>query len=123
MIFFYFLLSFLLYNSIRMKSFKNIILSVLLFSFALTIVHDYAFVDTYSNFQQDEVCCMDNEQLHLSKDEVKFQMHNSFHVLLEVSLVQKQELPLIALNEKPFYIQENLSSHVQSVLQRPPSIS
>lgn len=123
MIFFYFLLSFLLYNSHKMKSFKNIILSVLLFSFALTIVHDYAFVDTYSNFQQDEVYCVDNEQLHLSKDEVKFQMHNSFHVLLEVSLVQKQELSLIALSDKPFYTQENLSSHVQSVLQRPPSIS
>ncbi len=124
MIFFYFVLSFLLYNSLQMNSFKNMIMSVLLFSFTLSIVHDYAFVDTYTSSQQkNEFYTADVEDKYASATDVKYQLHHSFHVLVEISLVQKLELPLIALNGKPFYTQENLTSHVQTVLQRPPSIS
>ncbi len=108
-----------------MKSFQNTVLSVLLFSFMLTILHDYAFVDTYSTYQQDELCSIDHKEIQTSEDkeEVKIQMHNCFHVLLEVSLMQKESFSLLALNEKPFYHQEDLTSYVQTVLLRPPSLS
>ncbi len=117
-------LSLMLYNSLHMLHFQKIVLSVLLFSFSLTIIHDYAFVDTYSYAKyNEEVYCVDNKTMHISKDEVKSQVHDGFHILMEVSLVHKRESVLVTSDGKPFYIQDNLTSHIQTVLQRPPSIA
>lgn len=107
-----------------MLHFQKIVLSVLLFSFSLTILHDYAFVDTYSYSQyNEEAYYVDNKTIHISKDEVKCQVHDGFHILMEVSLVHKRETVLVISDGKPFYTQNNLTSHIQTVLQRPPSIA
>ncbi|MBU1658683.1 hypothetical protein KKG72_06475 [bacterium] len=105
-----------------MKSFKNIILSVLLFTFAFFIMHDYVIVKADTQI----VCELAGSEANTSAPSencgfnVASQVHECIHVLLATHL--NEPLPLIAILPEinQFDTQIGLISHINLVPQRPP---
>ncbi|WP_373035011.1 hypothetical protein [Sulfurimonas sp.] len=99
-----------------MKSIKNKILSVLLFTFAFFVMHDYVVVDHHVSSKY-ELC-------HLEYDEqtadVKAHLHEAIHTILAVNfeneLIFQPKLP----DAKPASSITGFTSHINFVPQRPP---
>ena len=100
-----------------MNSIKNKILSVLLFTFAFFVMHDYiVVVDHHTDFKS-EICHMEHDD---SSVETQAHIHEGIHTILalncEVELLLEKKL----LDAKPSVSPFSIISHVNLVPQRPP---
>ena len=99
-----------------MKSFKNKILSVLLFTFALFIVHDYVMLDINADSKY-ELFSMEKDGSSL---DLKSNIHDAFHTILDLNREEKLTIQLNISDTKPSILVVGLTSHINRVPQRPP---
>lgn len=99
-----------------MKSIKNKILSVLLFTFAFFVMHDYVVVETYTDTNYE----LSYIELDESSVDLQSHIHEAIHTMLALNEEQKlftqQKLP----DTKPSVSVGSLISHIHQVPQRPP---
>ncbi len=115
----------LLYNCQTMKQYRNSIFAILLFSFMLSVFHDYAFFNTYATLSEEShSACMTQPVLTVqdtgSHEALKLQVHHGFHVLLETPFKLIHSSIVVKQHELPFYYQKPLFSRAHPVPLRPP---
>ncbi len=97
-------------------SFKHIVMSLLLLSFMLLVVHDYVFINSH---QTDEIF-KEKITAYSSEKIQELQTHHNIHILLEMPFLPKQIFVIKKQNEKPSCNKKYLLSRINSVLLRPP---
>ncbi len=97
-----------------MKNFKNKILSVLLLSFSILIVHDYIIVDTNTNYESSYV-----ESSQKTVDSISL-VHSQIHLSMDMPLVEIVYIDAPSYSKKIFDYKIGSTSYIHSVLQRPP---
>ena len=99
-----------------MKKIKKIVLSILLFTFALLSIHDVLInkLHTPLNFEQKALSC---EKVG---DASTSYIHECVHTLLAEPLQKLEFSSLIFFYEKQFQNNNLFLSHIESVPQRPP---
>ncbi|NOR58919.1 MAG: hypothetical protein GQ474_10400 [Sulfurimonas sp.] len=99
-----------------MKSIKNKILSVLLFTFAFFVMHDYVVVDHHTELKY--------EVYHMEHDETSVDLashiHEAIHTILAFNCEAELSVQEKLLDAKPSVSPFSLISHVHLVPQRPP---
>nr|WP_321267872.1 hypothetical protein [uncultured Sulfurimonas sp.] len=98
-----------------MNSIKNKILSVLLFTFAFFVVHDYVVVNDYSQVKYE----VNHAEYEKCVDK-KIHIHDSIHSIFSFNLQDKYLILTKLLDAKPTNKLFSLSSYVNLVPQRPP---
>lgn len=97
-----------------MKKFKNKILSVLLLSFSILIIHDYVIVDTNTKHESSYV-----ESNQKTGDSTSL-VHSQIHLSMDMPLVETIYISAPLHSKKIFDYQIGNTSYIHSVLQRPP---
>jgi len=99
-----------------MKKIKKIVLSVLLFTFAFILVHDYVMVDEQMNggYEISHFQCED------TAIDLTLHLHDSIHSLLFEPILKSHSLAIKPPYQKQFELQEIFISFIGSVPQRPP---
>ena len=104
-----------------MKKIKNALLSVLLFSFAFLVVHDYVMADLGVSSHQEQFLnkvCLSAEVTHSTLDGVSH-LHDSVHTMITMDnsdALIPSAFPYI----KPSYIEISFATNNNFVLERPP---
>ncbi|PHQ66104.1 MAG: hypothetical protein COB99_00305 [Sulfurimonas sp.] len=100
-----------------MKSIKHKILSVLLFTFAFFVMHDYiVVVDHHADFKS-KVYHMENDNTFVA---VQAHIHEAIHTILAFNCETELSIETKLLDVKPSVLPFSLISHVNLVPQRPP---
>lgn len=99
-----------------MKSIKNKILSVLLFTFAFFVMHDYIVGDIYADVEY-EFCYMEHDESSL---DLESHIHNAIHTMLALNNEEELIVDLKLPDTKPSVLILGLTSHIHLVPQRPP---
>ncbi|MEN8302662.1 MAG: hypothetical protein ABFQ64_01155 [Campylobacterota bacterium] len=101
-----------------MKKFKNTLLSVLLFSFAFLVVHDYVMSDlgisAYQEHSLDKTCVSAKSSL-----DTVYHLHDSVHTMITVS-IDDTLVTSVTPYTKPSYIEHSFATDNSYVLERPP---
>ena len=104
-----------------MKKIKNTLLSVLLFSFAFLVLHDYAIAQVDFSHKHELIL---SESSSLLKSEcvtlsMESQIHESVHTMISSEIGTFIVSGLI-IGGKPLDIEISLATHDNFVLERPP---
>jgi hypothetical protein len=99
-----------------MKSIKNKILSVLLFTFAFFTMHDYVVVDHHVNSKY-ELCHLEHDD---STADAQAHLHEAIHTILAINFEDELIFHLKLSDAKPSGFISRLTSHINLVPQRPP---
>ena len=104
-----------------MKKIKNILLSVLLFSFAFLVVHDYMMADLgISSYQEQSLDKVSTLKTSTSDNLTAVShLHESIHTMITMDGDDVITVSLIPDN-KPLYIELGFASNNNFVLERPP---
>jgi len=101
-----------------MKKIKNSLLSVLLFSFAFLVVHDYMIADLgVSSYQEKSM-----EKTYMSSEctsDAISHLHDSIHTMIIVDSDDILDTSIVPY-AKPSYTQLGFATNNNSVLERPP---
>ena len=99
-----------------MKKTKKIVLSVLLFTFAFILVHDYMMVDKQMSgaYETSHFQCEDTAL------DLTLHLHDSIHSLLFEPTVKSSSLAIKPPYQKQFGLQDIFISFISLVPQRPP---
>jgi hypothetical protein len=107
-----------------MKRIKNNVLSVLLFAFAILVVHDYV-IEFFDADTQYELCYSGYDVINsssLSSLDVPSQIHDNIHSVLESYIIEPLQLNATQLKTNPHAIEIASISYISFVPQRPPLI-
>jgi len=99
-----------------MKALSRIVLSVLLFTFSLFVVHDYL-IEKVDADTQYELCCI---QMDIASLDLPSQIHSHIHLVLDVPLAQTGVLPLRLTDNTPESPLFTPYWHTDPVRLRPP---
>jgi hypothetical protein len=100
-----------------MKIFRHKILLALMLSFSFVVVHDFFVVDS----QLSE--CKGISIKHLSElDEAKVHMHEAVHIIWSMNFEDRFVLFSEISSLKPLNPFFSITSNINPVLQRPPSV-
>jgi hypothetical protein len=102
-----------------MKSMKNKILSVLIFTFAFFVMHDYVITNPYSEVINHESICM---ELQNSIEDKQAHIHDSIHSIFSINIEDKYTISEKLSDAKPTNKLFSLISCVTLVPQRPPLV-
>ena len=104
-----------------MKKLKNTLLSVLLFSFAFLVVHDYMMADLGVSSCKEQSICKVSTSVESTTDVLSAisHLHDSVHTMI----VMESDDPLytsLVPYSKPSFTQLGFATNNNSVLERPP---
>ena len=99
-----------------MKNYKNVTLSILLFVFSLLAFHDYL-LEYLDKDTQYELCYLENDKNSL--DDIS-KIHDVMHTICDVVVDPNHPITLTIANAKPLLLQENFTSFIGVVPQKPP---
>ena len=104
-----------------MKKIKNTLLSVLLFSFAFLVVHDYMMADLGVSSCQEQSLCHVSISMESTTDVLSniSHLHDSVHTMIVMDSDSNLDTSLVPYN-KPSYTQISFVTNNNSVLERPP---
>jgi len=102
-----------------MKSIKNKILSVLLFTFAFFVMHDYVVVVDYHSYFKSEVYEIEHNDTFA---DVQTHIHEAIHTILAFNFESKLLVQEKLIDAKPSVSTFSIISHVNLVPQRPPLV-
>ena len=104
-----------------MKKIKNTLLSVLLFSFAFLVVHDYMMADLGVSAYQGQSLEKVSTSVESTTDVLSAisHLHDSIHTMIIMDSGDTLYTSLVPYN-KPSYTQLGFASNNNSVLERPP---
>jgi len=99
-----------------MKKIKKILTSLLLFSFAFILVHDYVVHDNHADtvYAQVQNFCVDVDT------EIFSDLHESIHSLIAYSMDVVMFIDVESMHQKELEIKDFFVSQIVPVLQRPP---
>ena len=100
---------------------KNTLLSVLLFSFAFLVVHDYIMADIGVSSYQGQSLEKVSASAESASDVLSgiSHLHDSIHTMITMDCVGLLDTSLV-LHNKPSYTQLGFATNNNSVLERPP---
>ena len=99
-----------------MKSIKNKILSVLLFTFAFFVMHDYIVKGANTNVDY-KLCYMEYDENSI---DLKLHVHETIHTILALNCEEESAIQHKLSDTKPSILVVGLTSHINLVPQRPP---
>lgn len=104
-----------------MKKIKNTLLSVLLFSFAFLVVHDYSMADLGVPSCQEQSLEKVSASVESTSDVLSgiSHLHDSIHTMITMDYAELLDTDLVP-HSKPSYTQLGFATNNNSVLERPP---
>jgi len=104
-----------------MKKIKNTLLSVLLFSFAFLVVHDYTMTNLGVSSYQGQPLEKVSTSLESTSDVLSgvSHLHDSIHTMITMDGARLLDTSLVPYG-KPSYVELGFATNNNSVLERPP---
>lgn len=99
-----------------MKMLKNKILTLLLFTFAFFMMHDYLTLELHQDTKYEI------SHKKYDKSDIQCKIHDTIHNFFNVTLQETSFIETKLLNPPPSSIIFRLSSNINIVLQKPPLI-
>ncbi|MBE0499628.1 MAG: hypothetical protein IBX43_10415 [Campylobacterales bacterium] len=99
-----------------MKKIKNIVLTLLLFSFGFIVVHDYA-MQSLETKAQNTISC---SKAQSAAEGSRVLIHECIHMLLAFLQPKPPLFFLDSPKSRPLYSKLQPTSHIRHVLERPP---
>ena len=106
-----------------MKKIKKSLLSVLLFSFAFFVLHDYAMLELSSHHMHEVTFEKPSSELNseCATLNMELQIHDTIHNMIALG-IENPYIPMLLLDLQPLETEICIITHNSLVLERPPLV-